>query len=43
MAGEGGVVSGLKNKMQVAASRVIPDETLAKKHSKMAAPGTAKQ
>src|SRR3569623_2280415 len=43
MAGEGGVVSGFKNKMQVAASRVIPDETLAKKHSKIAAPGTAKQ
>jgi uncharacterized protein len=43
MAGEGGVVSGFKNKMQVAASRVIPDEVLAKQHSKMAAPGTAKK
>jgi short-subunit dehydrogenase len=43
MAGEGGVVSGFKNKMQVAASRVIADETLAKQHSKMAAPGTAKK
>src|SRR3954466_2892489 len=27
MAGEGGVVSGLHNKMQVASSRIIPDET----------------
>jgi uncharacterized protein len=43
MAGEGGVVSGFKNKMQVAASRVIPDEVLARQHSKMAAPGTAKK
>jgi short-subunit dehydrogenase len=43
MAGEGGVVSGFHNKMQVAASRVIPDETLARKHAEMAAPGTAKK
>src|SRR3954451_14927416 len=43
MKGEGGVVSGFHNKMQVAASRIVPDETLAKKHSEMAAPGTAKK
>ena len=43
MTGAGGVVSGFHNKMQVAASRIIPDETLAKKHSEMAAPGTAKK
>src|SRR4051812_32851056 len=43
MAGEGGIVSGWKNKLQVAASRVIPDEAMAKQHSKMAAPGTAKK
>jgi short-subunit dehydrogenase len=43
MAGEGGVVSGWHNKMQVAASRIVPDETLAKKHADMAAPGTAKK
>ena len=43
IAGEGGVVSGFHNKMQVAAARIIPDETLAKKHSQMAAPGTAKK
>jgi len=43
MKGEGGVVSGLHNKMQVAAAHVLPTQTLAKQHSKMAAPGTAKQ
>jgi hypothetical protein len=43
MAGEGGIVSGWHNKVQVAASRVVPDETLAAKHSEMAAPGTAKR
>jgi short-subunit dehydrogenase len=43
MSGEGGVVSGFKNKLQVAASHVMPAETLAKKHSAMAAPGTAKK
>jgi uncharacterized protein len=43
LAGEGGVVSGFHNKMQVAASRIVPDETLAKKHAEMAAPGTAKK
>ncbi|MBV9555977.1 MAG: SDR family NAD(P)-dependent oxidoreductase [Pseudolabrys sp.] len=43
MSGEGGIVSGWKNKLQVAASRIVPDEQLAKQHSKMAAPGTAKE
>jgi uncharacterized protein len=42
MKGEGGVVSGVHNKMQVAAAHVMPAQTLAKQHSKMA-PGTAKQ
>src|SRR3954468_11770129 len=41
MACEGGFVSGFQNKLQVAASRVVPDETLARKHADMAAPGTA--
>jgi short-subunit dehydrogenase len=41
MKGEGGVVSGMHNKVQAAAAHVIPAETLAKQHSKMAAPGTA--
>jgi uncharacterized protein len=43
MNGEGGVVSGLHNKMQAAAAHVIPAETLAKQHTKKAAPGTAKR
>jgi short-subunit dehydrogenase len=43
MAGEGGVVSGWQNKLQAAAAYVIPAERLAKKHSAMAAPGTAEK
>jgi len=43
MAGEGGIVSGFHNKMQVAGSRIVPDERLAKQHAKMAAPGTAEK
>jgi short-subunit dehydrogenase len=43
MKGEGGIVSGMHNKMQAAAAHVIPAETLAKQHSKMAAPGTAQK
>jgi len=43
MKGEGGVVSGLHNKLQAAAAHVMPARTLAKQHSKMAAPGTAKK
>jgi hypothetical protein len=41
MAGDGGIVSGFHNKMRVAAATVMPSETLAKQHTKMAAPGTA--
>jgi uncharacterized protein len=41
MKGEGGVVSGLQNKMQAAMAHVTPAETLAKQHAKMAAPRTA--
>jgi short-subunit dehydrogenase len=43
MKGEGGVVSGLHNKVQAAAAHVTPAQTLAKQHSKMAAPGTAQK
>jgi uncharacterized protein len=43
MQGEGGVISGWQNKMQAAAAHVMPAETLAKTHSEMAAPGTAKK
>jgi short-subunit dehydrogenase len=42
MNGEGGVVSGLHNKMEAAAAHVMPAETLAWQHTKKAAPGTAK-
>lgn len=41
MKGEGGIVSGMKNKLQVAAAHVMPAETLARQHTKMAAPGSA--
>jgi short-subunit dehydrogenase len=40
--GEGQVITGLKNKLQVAMAHVTPAEQLAKRHSKEAAPGTAK-
>jgi short-subunit dehydrogenase len=41
MSGDGGIVSGLRNKLQVAVAHVMPAATLAKQHSKMTAPGTA--
>lgn len=41
MAGKGHVVSGLKNKLQVAASGVVSPSTLAEQHRKTAEPGTA--
>ena len=40
---EGGIVSGIKNKLQAAAAHVIPAERMAEKHSAMAAPGTSKK
>ena len=42
MKGEGDVVAGLKNKLQVAAAHVTPDTVLAEAHRKQAEPGTAK-
>ena len=42
MNGEADIITGFKNKMQVAASRFIPATRLAEQHRKMAAPGTAK-
>ncbi|MDB5812520.1 MAG: oxidoreductase [Betaproteobacteria bacterium] len=39
--GEDHVIVGFKNKMQVAASRVMPDDMVAEQHRKMAQPGTA--
>ena len=40
MKGEGDVVSGLHNKLQVAAAKVIPDTALAEQHRGMAEPGS---
>lgn len=39
MKGEGDVVHGLDNKLQVAAAKVMPDTVLAEQHRKMAEPG----
>lgn len=41
MAGEGDVVSGLKNKLQAAVANVTPSAVLAEQHRKMAEPGSA--
>ncbi|HLH97170.1 MAG TPA: SDR family NAD(P)-dependent oxidoreductase [Xanthobacteraceae bacterium] len=38
MKGDAGVVSGWKNKIQATAAHVLPAETLARQHTKMAAP-----
>src|SRR4051794_29190470 len=43
MAGEGDVVTGLKNKVQTTVANVTPAGALAKQHRGMAEPGTAKQ
>lgn len=40
--GEADVVTGLKNKMQVIASKVMPAQAVAETHRKLAEPGTAK-
>jgi short-subunit dehydrogenase len=41
MRGEADVVAGFKNKLQAALSHIVPDETLAEQHRKMAEPGSA--
>ncbi len=41
--GEGGVVTGWKNKLQVAMAHVMPAEVLAQQHRHQAAPGTAEK
>ncbi|MGJ4929259.1 SDR family NAD(P)-dependent oxidoreductase [Bradyrhizobium sp. HKCCYLS2038] len=43
MDGESDVVTGMKNKLQTSVANVVPAETLAKQHRKMAEPGTAKE
>jgi short-subunit dehydrogenase len=41
MDGEGDVVTGLRNKLQVAMASVTPSAVLAEVHRKMAEPGSA--
>ncbi|MDB5867723.1 MAG: hypothetical protein JWP96_55 [Polaromonas sp.] len=41
MSGEADVVTGLKNKLQVAMAKVLPSQVVAEQHRKMAEPGTA--
>ena len=42
LAGKGHIVSGVSNKLQVAASGVVPQSVLAEMHRGMAEPGSAK-
>jgi short-subunit dehydrogenase len=42
MDGEGGVIAGWQNKLQVAISKLLPESVVARIHEKQAAPGTAK-
>ena len=41
MSGDAAVVAGWKNKLQAAMANIMPNETLAAQHRKMAEPGTA--
>jgi short-subunit dehydrogenase len=43
MKGEGEVITGLRNKLQVAASHVMPTDMVAEMHRKQAEPGTARK
>jgi short-subunit dehydrogenase len=43
MSGDAAVVAGWKNKLQAAMANVLPNETLAEQHRKMAEPGSASQ
>lgn len=43
MAGKGHIVSGLKNKIQVLGSGVVPQSVLAERHRAMAEPGSGKE
>jgi short-subunit dehydrogenase len=43
MAGEADVVAGLKNKMSVALSKVLPSQVTAEQHRKLAEPGSARR
>ncbi len=41
MSGDAGVIAGWKNKLQATMANLLPNETLAAQHRKMAEPGTA--
>lgn len=41
--GDAQVITGLKNKLQVAASHVTPSEMLAEQHRKQTEPGSARK
>jgi uncharacterized protein len=43
MGGDARVISGLKNKLQVAASNLVPDRVLAEQHRHLAEPRSAKR
>ena len=43
MRGDGDVVTGFRNKVQIAAANVIPAGILARQHRQHAEPGTAKR
>ncbi|MES2879269.1 MAG: SDR family NAD(P)-dependent oxidoreductase [Pseudomonadota bacterium] len=43
MNGEAGVVTGMKNKLQAAMSKVMPSQMAAEQHRKVAAPGSAEK
>ena len=43
LAGKGHIVSGLSNKLQVAAAGIVPQSMLAEQHRKMAEPGSREQ
>jgi hypothetical protein len=42
MDGDGGVIAGWQNKLQVAISKLMPESVMARTHAKETAPGTAK-
>ena len=42
MSGEASVIAGWKNKLEATVANVLPNETLAAQHRKMAEPGTAR-
>ena len=43
MSGDAAVIAGWKNKLQATLANIVPNETLAEQHRKLAEPGTASQ